>query len=72
MGASVLGLYAVRSGDKNRLDACFAVGCHYDCAKSLDNLSTKYLGFYDYFLGYFIKLRMTEPCIEYDKLIQKK
>lgn len=55
MGASVLGLYAVHAGTKNRLDACVGVGCHYDSAKALDNLSTKYLGFYDYFLGFFIK-----------------
>jgi predicted alpha/beta-fold hydrolase len=31
LGASVLGLYAARTGDKNPLDACFCTGCNYNC-----------------------------------------
>ena len=72
LGASVLGLYACRSGDKSRLDAAVAVNCHFDTKVSCEFLATKFYGIYDYALGYFIKDRMQETCAIYDKMCEKK
>ena len=72
LGASVLGLYAARSGDKNRLDAAVSINCHFDTKVSSEFLATKFYGFYDYALGYFIKDRMVKTCAIYDKMCEKK
>ena len=72
LGASVIALYAARTGDKNRLDAIVSINCHFDTKLSLEYLAAGLFGFYDYALGYFIKDRMVKTCAIYDKMVEKK
>ncbi len=62
LGASILGIYAARAGNKNRLDACFGCGCHFNTPKFVSFISTSYFGFYDYFLGYWVRSRLIKAA----------
>jgi len=60
LGASILGQYAIKAGNKNRLDAQVGIGCMFTTKLATDFISKTLCGFYDYFLGFSLKCLLAD------------
>ena len=72
LGASILGLYSARTGDKNRFDACVGVGCSFNHVETCKFIKSSCFGFYDYVIGRNLALKSLPLYEDFDRLVQKK
>ena len=56
LGAAMIANFAAKKGVSNRLDAIFALSCHYECSKAFAHLEKTLYGLGDYILGIGIHL----------------
>lgn len=72
LGACVLANYIAYKGNSCPLKAAVGVACHFDLEKAMDNMATKWFGFYDLVLGYYTRLVSAHPILLIDNFKQIK
>jgi hypothetical protein len=61
LGAAILANLAARLNSKNRFDAHFGLGCHFEHKSSFEFLKQKCFGAFDYLLGIGMLISLREP-----------